>query len=132
MDLLFGLGFFFFMLTYFGNHGLGDGARVPIGDLKVVKQINGENTYIENEHGDQLGIRKFSVDNNHLYAETQKDYDAEHNDFVIWDLSTDKWNLYKTEEDYMQTGKVPHPNTFADFWSYYDQYWNGWRFWLLP
>jgi O-antigen/teichoic acid export membrane protein len=40
------VGLFFFMFTYYGNHGLGDNARVPVGHFKVVR--HGGSTYIQN------------------------------------------------------------------------------------
>jgi hypothetical protein len=34
--LFISVGLFLFMFTYFGDHGLGDSARVPVGHFKVV------------------------------------------------------------------------------------------------
>jgi hypothetical protein len=61
--LVISVGLFFFMFTYFGDHGLGDSAKVPIGHFKVARQINGIDTYLQNSKGDQLGIKNFTFDN---------------------------------------------------------------------
>ncbi|MBA3829405.1 MAG: hypothetical protein H0X33_10755 [Taibaiella sp.] len=125
------LGFFFFMFTYYGDHGLGDSSRIPIGYFKDVKQIDGYQTYIENQQGKQLDIQKFTVNNNKLYAQLTNDNTGKYF-YAIWNLKTDKWTLYRTEKDYLLAQNVPLPGTFKDFDKHYTQYWNGWRFWLLP
>jgi hypothetical protein len=130
--LVISVGLFFFMFTYFGDHGLGDSAKVPVGHFKVVNQINGTDAYLENSKGDQLGIKKFTFDNENLYAETQGEFNG---DYVIWNLRTDSWTYYKTKDDYLSVAKqknYPTPESFKDFFEHYKQHWNGWRFFLLP
>lgn len=129
------VGLFLFMFTYFGDHGLGDSAKVPVGHFQVVNQINGNASYIVNNKGNQLGIKNFTFDGKNLYAETDKEFNGEDGDYVIWDLKSDKWTFYKTQEDYIKFAKqnnYPLPNKFEDFLKFYNRHWNGWRFWLLP
>lgn len=128
-------GLVIFMVTYWGDHGLGDNARVPIGHFKTVKQINGDVAYIENKGGEQLGIKNFTFDNDNFYGETQKELNGEKGDYVVWDLRTDEWKFYKTEEEYIEVANhnnYPKPDKFEDFGNFYSRYWNGLRFWLLP
>ncbi len=116
------VGLFFFMFTYFGDHGLGDSARVPVGHFKVVQQINGSDTYLQNSKGDQLGITNFTFDSENLYAETQRDFNGEAVDYVIWDLKSDEWSYCKTKDDYIKFAKqngYPLPDKFEDFWKFY-------------
>lgn len=123
------------MFTYYGNHGLGDNARVPVGHFKVVKQINGTSTYLQNSKGDQLGISNFVFDNDNLYAETGDEFGGGNGSYVIWNLRTDNWTYYGTKEDYLSVAKqmnYPEPERFKDFFEQYSKYWNGWRFFLLP
>ncbi|MBD2705183.1 hypothetical protein IC229_31465 [Spirosoma sp. BT702] len=125
---------FFFMFTYYGDHGLGDSSRLPIGYGKDVKQINGTDTFIESEDGGQLGITIFNYDNSYLYAEIQKQSDEE-NRYVVWNLRTDDWIFYKTKGDYVKyvTDKNYIPiDKFEDFTAFYRTYWGGWRFIFLP
>jgi hypothetical protein len=129
------LGLFIYMFTYFGDHGLGDSAKVPIGHFKVVRQINGADSYIQNSKGDQLGIDFFTFDNNRLYAETPSELNGEKGDYVVWNLQNDSWVFYKTKTDYLlavEQNNYPHPDQFEDFLYFYRRHWDGWRFWLLP
>lgn len=129
------VGLFLFMFTYFGNHGLGDSARVPVGHFKVVRQINGTDTYLQNSKGDQLGIMNFTFDNKNLYAETQKEFNGKNGDYVIWNLRTDDWIYCKTKDEYLCIAKeknYPAPESFEDFSEFYKRHWHGWRFWILP
>lgn len=133
--LIISVGLFIFMFTYFGDHGLGDSARVPIGHFKVVRQINSSDTYLQNSHGDQLGIKNFTFDNNNLYAETKREFNGENGDYVVWNLRTERWSYYKTKEDYFKVAKehnYPLPDSFEEFWKFYKRHWGGWRFWVLP
>jgi hypothetical protein len=117
---------FIFMFTYWGNHGLGDDSYIPIGHCKVVNQSD-EFNYLENDSGKQLNIKDFAFDKDYLYAELQNNPQYH---YVLWDLKSDQWRFYKTQISLEKaTGKSI---TFKDFRVYYKDYWNGWRFWLLP
>ncbi|HYF03998.1 MAG TPA: hypothetical protein VEC36_11510 [Patescibacteria group bacterium] len=124
---------FFFMFTYWGNHGLGDSARVPIGNFKTVRQINGTSTYIEEDNGESIGIESFTVKDSKLFAELD-DY-TDKGTYIIWNLESDKWYFYQTKNEYLKLAKqkkYPLPDTFKDFQYHYSDYWHGWRFFLLP
>jgi len=127
-------GLFVFMFTYWGNHGLGDNATIPIGHFKTVDGINSTDSFIENNKGKQLNIKNFAFDKDYLYAETETSEGTTDN-YVIWNLKTGNWVIYNTIDNYLNEAKFkhfPHPDQFQDFWKYYNQYWSGWRFWLLP
>ncbi len=133
--LIISVGLFIFMFTYFGDHGLGDSARVPVGHFRVVHQINASDAYLQNSDGNQLGITRFTFDAENLYAETQRDFNGEAGDYVIWDLKSDKWTFFKTKDDYIKVAKqnnYPLPDKFEEFWELYRRHWSGWRFWVLP
>lgn len=121
---------FFFQFTYFGNHGLGDHAIIPIGHFEIVNQINGNQTYIE-KNGQQLSINSFAFDGDKLFA----NIDSDIANYLIWDLKTDNWTFLKSEDEYIKIAhkqNYPSLNNFDNFNSYYSQYWHGWRFVLLP
>ncbi|MEM6298570.1 MAG: hypothetical protein AAF740_07780 [Bacteroidota bacterium] len=129
------VGLFLFMISYWGNHGLGDSARVPVGHFRVVKQINGNDAYIEKERYNQLGIERFAFDNDNLYAETQLRLSHGKGDYVVWNLRTNRWKFYKTKKSYLEAAEnngYPKPTEFESFFKHYRRYWSGWRFWLLP
>jgi hypothetical protein len=127
------VGLFGFMFTYWGNHGLGDSARIPIGYFKTVERINLSEPYIQNDKGNSLLIESFITDRNHLYAKLDK-Y-VEEGSFLVWDLQNDKWKFYQTKDEYLKIArlnKYPLPDTFRDFEQNYSDYWHGWRLWFLP
>jgi hypothetical protein len=117
---------FIFMFTYWGNHGLGDDSYIPIGHNKVVNQSD-EFNYLENDSGKQLNIKDFAVVKDNLYAEVQND--PKYN-YVIWDLKSDQWRFYNNQTSLEKA--IGKSIFFKDFRIYYKDYWNGWRFWLLP
>ena len=118
---------FVFMFTYWGDHGLGDEAYIPIGNDKTVNQIDGAENYLEKKSGEQLSIKDFAFDKDYLYTELQDD--PKYN-YAIWDLKTDQWRFYINQFDLEKA--IGKTIAFEDFWIYYNNYWNGWRFWLLP
>ena len=129
------VGLFLFMLSYWGNHGLGDNARVPIGHFKVVKAINANDVYIEKGGHNQLAIKKFSFDNKNLYAEVQQKFDDKIGNYVVWNLRNNKWTFYKTKKDYLveiTRNNYPNPTEFEGFSTHYARRWSGWKFWALP
>lgn len=122
------------MFSYYGNHGLGDSARIPIGHGKGVSQINSSSTYLEDGSGSQLSIADFYFDKNYLYAEVEQEFGEELGQFVVWDLRIDKLIFY-TKLEYLSAAKkfkYPLPSQFNNFQKHYNFYWNGWRFFLLP
>lgn len=132
--LLISVGLLIFMFTYFGNHGLGDNAILPVGHFKVVKQTNGSDTYLENSYGEEQGIKRFMFDNDNLYAETKKT-NSQSGDYLVWNLHTDSWVYYNTKDEYLKEVRqrgFPHPEVFQEFWEFYKRHWHGWRFWTLP
>ncbi len=126
---------FIFMFSYYGNHGLGDFAIVPIGHHKSVFQIDSQFSYIENAKGTQIEINDFIVENDHLYAKKVYDFNGLKGDYVVWDLKNDTWEFYDKDIDYFKTMKkfyYPAPHTFKSFDEHYTERWSGWRFFLLP
>ena len=123
---------FVFMFTYWGDHGLGDSYYIPIPHYKTVNQGD-ETAYIENSKANQLEIKRFSYDNKYLYAEIA-DKNQINDDYIVWNLQTDEWKTYSTNSFLIlsKTSKTASPKYFKDFDTHYDNYWSGWRFWLLP
>jgi hypothetical protein len=111
------------MFTYWGDHGLGDEAYIPIGHDKTVNQIDGAENYLEKKSGEQLSIKDFAFDKDYLYTELQDD--PKYN-YAIWDLKTDQWRFYINQFDLEKA--IGKTIAFEDFWIYYNNYWNGWRF----
>ncbi len=120
---------FCWMWTYWGSHGLGDSARIPIGFGKSIEQINGNLTFLDLKK--QNGIYPI-----HSFAIHEHFCVGKHNnEYFIWDLLADDIVSFETQSEYELKAKeldLPKPDDFHEFWDPYQKFWGGWRFWLLP
>ena len=129
---------FVFMFSYWGNHGLGDSARIPVGHGKAVVQINGSMTYITatGYEMETLEINEFATTDNFLFAKISSDRPAATNkEIAIWDLNTNEVEFldhFSDIETFKSKNNIKGRLLFQDFQNQYSKYWNGWRFWLLP
>ncbi len=134
------IGLFFYMFTYWGNHGLGDGPQIPIGNGEIISNTDWvENCYLldgNDGHGNGIDIAKFLVSDNKLCAkfdgETFYNYK---NEYFILDLTTKKMKEFETEIEYNQfakTNNLPLSSQLQSFSDNYSDHWHGWRFVLLP
>ncbi len=128
---------FVFMFSYWGNHGLGDSAKIPIGNGKTVDQINGM-TFITpaGYEMETLDIHEFTTTDGFLFAKISSNRPAAVNkEIAIWNLKTNQVEFldhYSDLEILKTKNNMQAELTFQDFQGHYSKYWNGWRFWLLP
>jgi hypothetical protein len=124
---------FLFSCTYWGDHGLGDHARLPIGHGEAVEELNGIETYFEAEpplklSTDQPFIDTFQVTNDILCGQ------ASDKSYFAYDLATKEQRIFANDAEYTAyaglRGLAPI-SEFRSFWQQYGHYWGGWRFWLL-
>jgi len=129
---------FVFMFSYWGDHGLGDSARIPIGHGKAVDQVNGSMTYItaKGYEMETLDINEFATIDNFLFAKISSNRPAATNkEIAIWDLKTNQVEFlehFSDLEAFKSKNSIKNQLLFQDFQYQYSIYWNGWRFWLLP
>lgn len=116
-----------FTFTYYGNHGLGDEANIPLGHGKTMNSSDGY-AYLYLGNNNQINIDSFLVRNDHLCFESNKCY----YDFQLASGKSDKYNSKHEYETYALAHKLPQVNEFKTFYPQYAAYWNGWRFWFLP
>lgn len=131
-SIIFGL-LFIWMFTYWGDHGLGDSARIPIGHWKEIEQINVNSSFIspKGHENEKLTIKSFAVRNNNCVGKSKKDQ----TEYFIWNLSTNDIEKFTNLEDFSvkaESMNLPISNEFTDFDQAYHEYWGGWKFWLLP
>jgi hypothetical protein len=119
--------------THWGDHGLGDYARIPLGNSEVMQEINGMEAYFEAEvplklSTDQPFIDSFQVTNDVLCGQ------ANDKTFFTYDLVTKQQRHFGDAQEYTtyaaQHG-LPAVSEFKSFNEQYRHYWGGWRFWLL-
>jgi len=141
----FGFGFiisvllFLFTYTYYGNHGLGDSARIPIGNWKTIENINwdGYGTFANHyTHGGQKIITtKFKVKNDILCGNYESWFYEYNNDYFIYYLHTNEHIEFESEEEYnlyARTHNLPDSFALLSFEENYKNYWDGFRFILFP
>jgi len=129
---------FVFMNTYWGNHGLGDGPKIPIGNGIIVDNINWtEYGYIKGlKTNDNIDIEmtQFKVIDDKLIGNLNSSFYDFENSFFVYDLDTKKLIEFKTKnefDDYLVKNELGTSSDLLTFRENYNNHWNGWRFWLL-
>jgi energy-coupling factor transporter transmembrane protein EcfT len=141
-----GLGFILstllliYSFTYWGNHGLGDSARVPVGYGYAVDNINWQWSSLkgfQNDNGGYLSVSHFLTSRNTFCGKFDKDhffYDYENAYFVL-DMRSEELQEFATKEAYNKyaiKNNLPLTEELRTFEENYRHYFGGWRFWLLP
>lgn len=126
---------FLFSCTYWGDHGLGDSARLPLGYGEEMAEINGTETYftaaVPFKVSDMAGaqdIAKFKVANDILCAQ------AEETHYFAYNLATKENQVFADAQAYNAYAGprgLPASGELETFWRQYGRYWGGWRCWLL-
>ncbi|WP_431157845.1 hypothetical protein [Winogradskyella poriferorum] len=135
--IIFSIILFIYSFTYWGNHGLGDSARIPIGYFKEVGEINGTDAYIKprNYPYGNLLVDCFRTSENYLLGTTKPSTVDWPKPYFSWYLSKDHIIFFDSELEYSEhlkaigLSKITRCKTFREN---YKDYWGGLRFWLLP
>jgi len=137
--LFISIGLLLFMFTYWGDHGLGDGPKIPIGNGLVVDNTNWtEYGYIKGlKTNDNIDIEmtKFKVTNDKLIGNLDSWFYDFENSYFVYDMDTKEMIEFKTKdefEDYIEANKLGKLSDLLTFQENYSNHWSGWRFWLLP
>ena len=126
-QIIISLSLFFYSFTYWGDHGIGDTAVIPIGHGQQVRNSDGGFIYFladDNQHE----IVRFELTDDQMFGEQHGGR------YLIFDLKTSKVQEFKSRseyEDYVGSRRLPAGDKFKDFNTHYKAYWSGWRFWLL-
>lgn len=127
-------GLFCFMFSYYGDHGLGDSARIPIGHHREIQQTD-LLSHIEQKNKGVVYINEFAITNDYVYGKSDK-YNIDLNqNYFVYDLKSDVIQTFDQQEafnNYLTSKGLDQGATYETFGFYYSKYWNGWRFWLLP
>ena len=130
--LLFGYSF-----TFWGDHGLGDSARIPLSHFQEIDNTNWIETNIEpvNYPYGAMSIESFTIMEDVVVGTTAVSPVDRPLPYFLWNVKTNYVTFFKSEEDYIHHASVNHlamPETFQTFGKNYSDYWNGWRLWMLP
>ena len=127
---------FFYMFSYYGDHGLGDSARIPVGHSKAIQEIDGIQAYIQDEGPiSMIEIDKFKVTDDFVYGFIKNGNENYDGSCFVYNLKDNSIKTFSEESDYinfLRKEKLEEKPEYNDFSYYYAEYWNGWRFWLLP
>ena len=133
------VGLFVFLFSYYGDHGLGDGPRVPIGHGLVVGNTNwDEYGYVDEvltSDGVSLQMTRFMVSDDKLLGNLDSWFDTFSNAYFIYDMDSEVLTEFATQREfdaYAQQYELPNSASLKTFAENYDDRWGGWWFWLLP
>lgn len=133
--LTFSIGLFFFAFSYWGNHGLGDSARLPVGHGQAIHNGDGVWTYfypdLEKTYN-QLHINDFALKDDKICAEQAKENESK---YIVFDFKTSELIEFQSQQEYEKYATkhdLPETAEFKDFLKHYHDFWSGWRFYLLP
>ena len=130
------VGLFFFMFSYYGDHGLADDARVPIGHGRAIQQMDAVQAYIQDEGPvSMIVIDKFVVTDEYVYGIAGEGNENYEGNYFVYDLVNNKVKTFLQEKDfidYLASKNLETRPTYKDFNYYYDEYWTDLRFCLLP
>lgn len=121
------ISLFVFSFTYWGDHGLGDSSRIPVGHGKAINNTDTW-TYFYTPDNDQRHIYKFEIHDDKLFAEQNGGR------YLLFDFETSQLKEFENKGEYDEYSiehNYPRSSDLRDFYHHYDKYWNGWRFWLL-
>jgi energy-coupling factor transporter transmembrane protein EcfT len=119
---------FIFLFTYYGNHGLGDEANIPLGHHKTMESSDGYAYFAPEGMTAQIKVDSFLVKNDNLCI-------ASPDGIYVYNLATDNLKNFSDRpsyQQYAQTSDLPTLSQFKKFDTQYREYWNTWRFWTLP
>lgn len=132
-------GLFLYMFSYWGDHGLGDSPKIPIGYNLVIENTNWDNDcYVKRKKSSDnydIQIAKFKVNENILIGSFSKEFYNYQNSYFIFDLKKRKITEFKEKSEYNEyasKNNFPLSNELLGFKENYRNYWGKWRFWLLP
>lgn len=133
------ISLFFWMFSYWGSHGLGDSARIPIGNGYAIENINWT------EHGFVRGVRtidnkkismtRFKLIDGNLVGNLESWFDGFENNYFIFSLESGQLSEFVTKpelDNYLISRNLPKSKELYSFRENYNNYWLGWRFWMLP
>ena len=140
MGALISILLFIWMFTYWGNHGLGDYARIPIGNNLAIENINwNDYGYINGLNASKedgiLRTSRFKIANNCIVGNLCRDRPKCNNGYFIYQIKTHQLIEFNNEIEYSYFANkenLPSIDEFLSFEENYKKYWIGWRFWLLP
>ena len=128
-----------YSFVHFGEKGEGDYYLIPISKDYAVKNIDGADTYFEenqNDYGRQAYLKKFIIKDGKLCSSFTGFNSPNCKDcYFVFDSQTKKQYEFHSTSEYLNfasQNNLPTPDKFKDFSTNYDNYWSARKNWLLP
>lgn len=130
---------FIYLFTYWGDHGLGDTALLPIGNGKVIESINALEyasiLEVKNSSGNNVQMTRFVVSDGKVFGNCDDWFYEVPCAYLVYDTEEDELFEFTDSLSYLSHADRngwPRPDAMVSFGKNYHCYWGGWRFWLLP
>jgi energy-coupling factor transporter transmembrane protein EcfT len=137
--VLIAAGLFVYSFSYWGNHGLGDSARIPIGYGNVVSNINWiEYGTLDNQKtngGKKIHTTKFKVTGSKLSGNLDSFFYDYKNNYFVFDMETNEFTEFTSVaefDQYATQNNLPQSSELLSFHENYYNHWGGIRMLLLP
>ncbi len=104
MGFLISISLFIYMFTYWGNHGLGDSPRIPIGKWLVVDNANwNDYGYINDmttNNGNEVVMTEFLVKKGYLLGKLGSSFHRYNNEYFIYDMTEKTMVEFENQKDF--------------------------------
>jgi len=123
-----GLLLIVFSFTYYGNHGLGDESRIPLGHGEAMQERDQFAYFTPKGTNKQVHVKTFVLKGDNLCMSVDSGY-------KVYNLKTKgvvNFSEGQMYDAFAFSYGLPLSLQLQGFKSQYDEYWSGWRFWLLP
>jgi hypothetical protein len=132
------MSFSILFFSYFIKMEFGSQTKIPFGYQKEI--INNNWTKyallegIKNKDGNAIYTTKFIIEDTRLCGNFESDSCNYSNNYFVYELDKNKLTEFKNTSDYNSFAKkneLPSAHEFQNYETNYNDYWNGYRFWLF-
>ena len=132
------MSFSILLFSYYLNIEFGSKTTIPIGYKKNIISSNWTKFAriegIKNKDGNAIYTTKFRIEDTRLCGNFESDSCNYSNNYFVYELDKNKLTEFKNTSNYnsfAQKHKLPSANEFQNYETNYDEFWNGYRFWLF-
>jgi hypothetical protein len=125
---------FLFSLSNWGNRGLGDFRRIPIGPGLAVESIEGSSSIkgVRTSEYKSLELENFKIESDKVVGRFAGNHT---NSFFVFEINSQYLREFNSEIEFNGISKnegLPSSDQLLTFDESYKDYWGGWRSWFLP
>lgn len=138
VGILTAMSFSILLFSYYLNIEFGSKTTIPIGYKKNIVSSNWTKFAriegIKNKDGNAIYTTKFRIEDTRLCGNFESDSCNYSNNYFVYELDKNKLTEFKNTSNYnsfAQKHKLPSANEFQNYETNYDEFWNGYRFWLF-